>query len=104
VTLPFAAFIAVFLAQRAGRDTRYAAGRRLRLRKLDSMIAWDGSKLVCTLRISPIMPFRPARLCRGHARVLAGPVCLCVYWHVGRCRSFRLDYWCRSCSLDASRR
>src|ERR1700730_14046850 len=46
---------------------------------------------------------RPARLCRGHARVVAGPVWLCVYRTLADA-GLRLDYWCRSGSLDAARR
>jgi uncharacterized membrane protein YdjX (TVP38/TMEM64 family) len=46
--------------------------RRPRLRNLDSLIDQDGWKLVCLLRISPIMPFSATSFALGLSRI--GPV------------------------------
>jgi uncharacterized membrane protein YdjX (TVP38/TMEM64 family) len=41
------------------------AALRPRLRNLDALIARDGWKLVCLLRVSPIMPFSATSLALG---------------------------------------
>ena len=52
------AVLAFFLSRSLFRPTvERLAARRPRLRRLDSLIVRDGWKLVCMLRISPIMPF-----------------------------------------------
>ena len=45
------------------------AARRPRLRNLDARIARDGWKLVCLLRVSPIMPFSATSLALGLSAV-----------------------------------
>jgi uncharacterized membrane protein YdjX (TVP38/TMEM64 family) len=45
------------------------AARRPRLRNLDARIAQDGWKLVCLLRVSPIMPFSATSLALGLSAV-----------------------------------
>jgi uncharacterized membrane protein YdjX (TVP38/TMEM64 family) len=41
------------------------AARRPRLRNLDALIGRDGWKLVCLLRISPVMPFSATSFALG---------------------------------------
>jgi hypothetical protein len=60
------------------------------------------------LRLNAFTAFESVRardlVARSRRRRVAGPLWPCVYRHVGRCRSCRLDYWCGSGSLDAARR
>ena len=88
------ALLSFFLSRSLFRSTvERLAAHRSRLRDLDARIARDGWKLVCLLRVSPVMPFsadesrarsvrgRPARLLHRHACVVAGAVRLCLHRH-----------------------
>ena len=73
--------------------------RRPQLYNLDALIARDGSKLVCLLRVSPIghqlrawpLADRVARLCDRHARVITGAKWLCLYRNTGRYGPFLVE-------------
>jgi uncharacterized membrane protein YdjX (TVP38/TMEM64 family) len=64
------ALLSFFLSRSLFRATiERLAVRRPRLRDLDARIAQDGWKLVCLLRISPVMPFSATSLVLGLSAV-----------------------------------
>ena len=78
------------------------AARRPRLRHLDTRIARDGWKLVCLLRVSPIMPFSATSLALGLSAVclrdyavgtLASLPALCGYVFIGTLADTGLSSW-----------
>ena len=78
------------------------AARRPRLRNLDARIARDGWKLVCLLRVSPIMPFSATSLALGLSGVslrdyaigtLASLPALCGYVFIGTLADTSLSAW-----------
>jgi uncharacterized membrane protein YdjX (TVP38/TMEM64 family) len=64
------AVLSFFLGRSLFRSTvERLSVRRPRLRDLDAQIARDGWKLVCLLRVSPIMPFSATSLALGLSAV-----------------------------------
>jgi uncharacterized membrane protein YdjX (TVP38/TMEM64 family) len=83
------------------------AVRRPRLRDLDARIAQDGWKLVCLLRISPVMPFSATSLVLGLSAVgfrdyaigtLASLPALCGYVFIGTLADTSLSAWATGAS------
>ena len=83
------------------------AARRPRLRNLDARIARDGWKLVCLLRVSPIMPFSATSLALGLSTVglrdyaigtLASLPALCGYVFIGTFADSSLSAWATGAS------
>jgi uncharacterized membrane protein YdjX (TVP38/TMEM64 family) len=83
------------------------AVRRPRLRNLDARIARDGWKLVCLLRVSPIMPFSATSLALGLSAValrdyavgtLASLPALCGYVFIGTLADTSLSEWATGAS------
>jgi uncharacterized membrane protein YdjX (TVP38/TMEM64 family) len=83
------------------------AARRPRLRNLDTRIARDGWKLVCLLRVSPIMPFSATSLALGLSAVgprdytmgtLASLPALCGYVFIGTLADTSLSAWATGAS------
>ena len=83
------------------------AARRPRLRNLDARIARDGWKLVCLLRVSPIMPFSATSLALGLSAVslrdyaigtLASLPALCGYVFIGTLADTSLSAWATGAS------
>src|SRR5436309_7054867 len=81
--------------------------RRPRLRDLDARIAKDGWKLVCLLRISPVMPFSATSLVLGLSAVsfrdyaigtLASLPALCGYVFIGTLADTSLSAWATGAS------
>ena len=78
------------------------AARQPRLRNIDARIARDGWKLVCLLRVSPIMPFSAASLALGLSAVslrdytlgtLASLPALCGFVLIGALADTSLSAW-----------
>jgi uncharacterized membrane protein YdjX (TVP38/TMEM64 family) len=83
------------------------AARRPRLRNLDARIARDGWKLVCLLRVSPIMPFSATSLALGLSAVslrdyaigtFASLPALCGYVFIGTLADTSLSAWATGAS------
>jgi uncharacterized membrane protein YdjX (TVP38/TMEM64 family) len=83
------------------------ATRRPRLRNLDARIARDGWKLVCLLRVSPIMPFSATSIALGLSAVglrdyaigtLASLPALCGYVFIGTLADTSLSAWATGAS------
>ena len=83
------------------------AARRPRLRNLDTRIARDGWKLVCLLRVSPIMPFSATSLALGLSAVglrdyaigtLASLPALYGYVFIGTLADTSLSAWATGAS------
>jgi len=83
------------------------AARRPRLRNLDARIARDGWKLVCLLRVSPIMPFSATSLALGLSAVslrdyaigtLASLPALFGYVFIGTLADTSLSAWATGAS------
>ncbi len=83
------------------------AARRPRLRNLDTRIARDGWKLVCLLRVSPVMPFAATSLALGLSAValrdyaigtLAALPALCGYVFIGTLAETSLSAWATGAS------
>ena len=83
------------------------AARRSRLRSLDTRIARDGWKLVCLLRVSPVMPFSATSLALGLSAVglrdyaigtLASLPALCGYVFIGTLADTSLSAWATGAS------
>ena len=83
------------------------AARRPRLRSLDAQIGRDGWKLVCLLRVSPIMPFSATSLALGLSAVslrdyatgtLASLPALCGYVFIGTLADTSLSAWATGAS------
>jgi uncharacterized membrane protein YdjX (TVP38/TMEM64 family) len=81
--------------------------RRPRLHNLDARIARDGWKLVCLLRVSPIMPFSATSLALGLSAVslrdyaigtLASLPALCGYVFIGTLADTSLSAWATGAS------
>jgi uncharacterized membrane protein YdjX (TVP38/TMEM64 family) len=102
------ALLSFFLSRSLFRATvERLATRRPRLRNLDTRIARDGWKLVCLLRISPIMPFSATSLALGLSAVglrdyaigtLASLPALCGYVFVGTLADTSLSAWATGAS------
>jgi uncharacterized membrane protein YdjX (TVP38/TMEM64 family) len=102
------ALLSFFLSRslfRAGLE--HLAARRPRLRNLDTRIARDGWKLVCLLRVSPIMPFSATSLALGLSAVglrdytigtLASLPALCGYVFIGTLTDTSLAAWATGAS------
>jgi uncharacterized membrane protein YdjX (TVP38/TMEM64 family) len=97
------AVLAFFLSRSLFRPTvERLAARRPRLRRLDSLIVRDGWKLVCMLRISPIMPFAATSYMLGLSSIdlrdyavgtLASLPALCGYVFIGTLADSGLSAW-----------
>jgi uncharacterized membrane protein YdjX (TVP38/TMEM64 family) len=97
------AVLSFFLSRSLFRGTvERLAARRPRLRNLDAQIAQDGWKLVCLLRVSPIMPFSATSLALGLSAVglrayaigtLASLPALCGYVSIGKLADTGLSAW-----------
>src|SRR5438132_2576762 len=81
--------------------------RRPRLRNLDARIARDGWKLVCLLRVSPIMPFSATSFVLGLSAIslrdyaigtLASLPALCGYVFIGTLADTSLAAWATGAS------
>jgi uncharacterized membrane protein YdjX (TVP38/TMEM64 family) len=97
------ALFSFFFSRYLFRDTvERLAARRPRLRNLDAQIARDGWKLVCLLRVSPIMPFSATSLALGLSAIslrdyaigtLASLPALCGYVFIGTLADTSLSAW-----------
>ncbi|MBV8132074.1 MAG: TVP38/TMEM64 family protein [Alphaproteobacteria bacterium] len=102
------ALFSFFLSRSLFRATvERLAARRPRLRNLDTRIARDGWKLVCLLRVSPIMPFSATSLALGLSAVglrdyavgtLASLPALCGYVFIGTLADTSLSAWATGAS------
>ena len=102
------ALLSYFLTRSLFRATiERLAVRRPRLRDLDARIARDGWKLVCLLRISPIMPFSATSFVLGLSAVglrdyaigtLASLPALCGYVFIGTLADTSLAAWATGAS------
>jgi uncharacterized membrane protein YdjX (TVP38/TMEM64 family) len=102
------ALFSFFFSRYLFRDTvERLAARRPRLRNLDAQIARDGWKLVCLLRVSPIMPFSATSLALGLSAVslrdyaigtLASLPALCGYVFIGTLADTSLSAWATGAS------
>jgi uncharacterized membrane protein YdjX (TVP38/TMEM64 family) len=102
------ALFSFFFSRYLFRDTvERLAARRPRLRSLDAQIARDGWKLVCLLRVSPIMPFSATSLALGLSAVslrdyaigtLASLPALCGYVFIGTLAETSLSAWATGAS------
>jgi uncharacterized membrane protein YdjX (TVP38/TMEM64 family) len=100
------AVIAFFLSRSVFRPTveRLIASRP-RLRNLDALIAQDGLRLVCLLRLSPVMPFSVTSYMLGLSSVdlrsytigtFASLPALCGYVFIGTLADASLSAWMTS--------
>jgi uncharacterized membrane protein YdjX (TVP38/TMEM64 family) len=97
------ATLSFFLSRSLFRATlERLAARRPRLRNLDALIARDGWKLACLLRVSPIMPFSATSLALGLSPIglrdyaigtLASLPALCGYVFIGTLADTGLSAW-----------
>jgi uncharacterized membrane protein YdjX (TVP38/TMEM64 family) len=97
------AILSFFLSRSLFRATvERLAARRPRLRNLDALIARDAWKLVCLLRVSPIMPFSATSLALGLSPVglrdyligtLASLPALCGYVFIGTLADTGFSAW-----------
>jgi len=102
------ALLSFFLSRSLFRATiERLAVRRPRLRDLDARIAQDGWKLVCLLRISPVMPFSATSLVLGLSAVglrdyaigtLASLPALFGYVFIGTLADTSLSAWATGAS------
>ena len=102
------ALLSYFLTRSLFRATiERLAARRPRLRDLDARIARDGWKLVCLLRISPIMPFSATSFVLGLSAIslrdyaigtLASLPALCGYVFIGTLADTSLAAWATGAS------
>jgi uncharacterized membrane protein YdjX (TVP38/TMEM64 family) len=102
------ALFSFFFSRYLFRDTvERLAARRPRLRNLDAQIARDSWKLVCLLRVSPIMPFSATSLALGLSAIslrdyaigtLASLPALCGYVFIGTLADTSLSAWATGAS------
>jgi uncharacterized membrane protein YdjX (TVP38/TMEM64 family) len=102
------ALLSFFLSRSLFRATvERLAARRPRLRNLDARIAREGWKLVCLLRVSPIMPFSATSFALGLSAVglndyavgtLASLPSLCGYVFIGTLADTSLSAWATGAS------
>jgi uncharacterized membrane protein YdjX (TVP38/TMEM64 family) len=102
------ALFSFFLSRSLFRATvERLTSRRPRLRNLDARIAQDGWKLVCLLRVSPIMPFSATSIALGLSGValrdytigtLAALPALCGYVFIGTLADRSLSVWATGAS------
>jgi uncharacterized membrane protein YdjX (TVP38/TMEM64 family) len=102
------ALLSFFVSRSLFRATvERLASRRPRLRNLDAQIARDGWKLVCLLRVSPIMPFSATSIALGLSGVglrdyaigtLASLPALCGYVFIGTLADTSLSAWATGAS------
>lgn len=102
------ALLSFFFSRSLFRTTiERLAARRPRLRNLDARIARDGWKLVCLLRVSPIMPFSATSLALGLSAVslrdyaigtLASLPALFGYVFIGTLADTSLSAWATGAS------
>jgi uncharacterized membrane protein YdjX (TVP38/TMEM64 family) len=103
------AMLSFFLGRSLFRSTvERLAARRPRLRNLDARIARDGWRLVCLLRVSPIMPFSATSLALSLSAIslhdyaigtLASLPALCGYVFIGTLADTGLSAWSTGASL-----
>jgi uncharacterized membrane protein YdjX (TVP38/TMEM64 family) len=97
------AVLSFFLSRSLFRPAvEHLVARRPRLRNLDALVARDGWKLVCLLRISPIMPFSATSFLLGLSPIglrdyaigtLASLPALCGYVFIGTLADTGLSAW-----------
>jgi uncharacterized membrane protein YdjX (TVP38/TMEM64 family) len=97
------AVIAFFLSRSLFRPTvERVIANRPRLRNFDALIAQDGWRLVCLLRISPVMPFSVTSYMLGLSSIdlrgytigtLASLPALCGYVFIGTLADASLSAW-----------
>jgi uncharacterized membrane protein YdjX (TVP38/TMEM64 family) len=97
------AVLAFFLCRSLFRPmVERAISTRPRLRNLDALIAQDGWRLVCLLRISPVMPFSVTSYMLGLSSIdlrgyaigtLASLPALCGYVFIGTLADAGLSAW-----------
>ena len=97
------ALVAFFLSRSLFRPTvERLIATRPRLRNFDTLIAQDGLRLVCLLRISPVMPFSVASYMLGLSSIdlrtytigtLASLPALCGYVFIGTLADASLSAW-----------
>jgi uncharacterized membrane protein YdjX (TVP38/TMEM64 family) len=97
------ALLSFFLSRSLLRPTvEHLVARRPRLRDLDALVARDGWKLVCLLRVSPIMPFSATSFVLGLSPIglrdytigtLASLPALCGYVFIGTLANTGLSAW-----------
>jgi uncharacterized membrane protein YdjX (TVP38/TMEM64 family) len=102
------AILSFFLSRSLFRTTvERLVSRRLRLRNLDAQISQEGWKLVCLLRISPIMPFSATSIALGLSGValrdytigtLASLPALCGYVLIGALADTGISAWATGAS------
>lgn len=102
------AILSFFLSRSLFRATvERLVARRPRLLDLDALIARDGWKLVCLLRVSPIMPFSATSFALGLSAVglrdyvigtLASLPALCGYVFIGTLTDTSLSAWATGAS------
>jgi uncharacterized membrane protein YdjX (TVP38/TMEM64 family) len=100
------AVLAFFLSRSLFRPTvERLMATRLRLRNFDGLIAQDGLRLVCLLRLSPVMPFSVTSymlglssidLCSYTIGTLASLPALCGYVFIGTLADASLSAWMAS--------
>jgi hypothetical protein len=74
------ALAAFFLSRSLFRPTvERLIATRPRLRNFDALIAQDGWRLVCLLRISPVMPFSAASYMLGLSSIVGLPVLIFAF-------------------------
>ena len=108
VTTLAGALLSFFVSRSLFRATvERLTARRPRLRSLDARIARDGWKLVCLLRVSPIMPFSATSLALGLSAVglrdyaigtLASLPALYGYVFIGTLADTSLSAWATGAS------
>lgn len=102
------ALLSFFLSRSLFRaSVKRLVSRRPRLRNLDARIAREGWKLVCLLRVSPIMPFSATSIALGLSAVglrdysigtLASLPALCGYVFIGTLADTSLSAWATGAS------
>jgi uncharacterized membrane protein YdjX (TVP38/TMEM64 family) len=97
------AVLSFFLSRSLFRPTiEHLVARRPRLRNLDALVMRDGWKLVCLLRVSPVMPFSATSLVLGLSQIrlrdyaigtLASLPALCGFVFIGTLADTSLYTW-----------
>jgi uncharacterized membrane protein YdjX (TVP38/TMEM64 family) len=102
------AILSFFLSRSLFRaNVERLVSRRPRLRNLEALIVREGWKLVCLLRVSPIMPFSATSIALGLSGVslrdyvigtLASLPALCGYVFIGTLADTSLSAWATGAS------
>jgi uncharacterized membrane protein YdjX (TVP38/TMEM64 family) len=97
------AVLSFFLSRSLFRPSiEYLVARRARVRNLDALVARGGWKLVCLLRVSPVMPFAATSFVLGLSRIglreyaigtVASLPALCGYVFIGTLADTSVSAW-----------